>query len=99
MRKFVIALVAALSLSFAFAEEAKVDLQQTCQTAEQAKSNATSDQLAQQVLCCCPVSGGGSCCKYQSGCFGGFVNGCFCTGHSIESEPLNSNASEGKVRT
>lgn len=97
MKKLLIALAIGLATTFAVAEEAQVA--KTCQTEDQAKANATEEQLAQQVLCCCPVSGGGSCCKYQSGCFGGFVNGCFCTGHSVESEPLNSNATEGKVST
>lgn len=99
MKKLLIGLCAALAVSFAVAAETPVEPQQSCQSESQARANASPEQLAQQVLCCCPVSGGGSCCKYQSGCFGGFVNGCFCTGHSVESEPLNSNATEGKVST
>jgi hypothetical protein len=99
MKKLMIGLFAAISMTFAYASELPVTSQMNCQNAEQAQKNATPDQLAGQVLCCCPVSGGGTCCKYQTSCFGGFVNGCFCSGHSIESEPSNSNATEGKVRT
>lgn len=98
MKKLLIGLCAALAMSLSFAAETAVEPQQSCQTESQAKANATPEQLAQQVLCCCRVSGGGSCCGYQTICSGGFVQGCFCTGHSIESEPLNSDASEGKVR-
>ncbi len=99
MKRLLVGCCVVFAMSFASATETSLEPQQTCQSESQARSNATSEQLAQQVLCCCPVSGGGSCCKYQSGCFGGFVNGCFCTGHSIESEPLNSNATEGLVKT
>ena len=97
MKKLLVAIVIGLASAFVFAEE--VQAPQSCQSEAQARTNASSEQLAQQVLCCCPVSGGGSCCKYQSACIGGFINGCFCSGHSIESEPLNSNATDGVVKS
>lgn len=96
MKKLMVGIFVSLVMSFAVAAETPTESQQSCQTAEQAQSNATSDQLAQQVLCCCNTYNG-SCCKYVSFC-GGFVPGCMCTGRSIESEPLDSNATEGKVK-
>lgn len=96
MKNFLVGLCAVLAMSFAYASETAVEPQQSCQTESQAKANATSQQLAQQVLCCCNTYNG-SCCKYVTFC-GGFVPGCMCSGRSIESEPLNSDATEGKVR-
>jgi hypothetical protein len=34
--------------------------------------------IANNVMCCCPTSNGGQCCKYVSFC-GGFIPGCFCS--------------------
>lgn len=97
MKKLFFALLLGLAATFAMAEEGQVA--QPCQSEEQARANATEDQLAQQVLCCCRVSGGGSCCGYQTICSGGFVQGCFCTGHSIEGEPVLNDPVGFKVKT
>lgn len=96
MKKLIVGLCAVLSMSFAYSEEAAVEPQQTCQTAHQARAAATQDQLAQQVLCCCNTSNG-QCCKYVSMC-GSWIPGCWCVGHGVEAEPMNSEGTEGKVR-
>ena len=96
MKKFLVGLCAALAMSLSFAAETAVEPQQSCQTAELAQANATPDQLAQQVLCCCNTSNG-QCCKYVSMC-GSWIPGCWCVGHGVEAEPMNSEGTEGKVR-
>lgn len=96
MKKLLIGLCAALAMSLSFAAETPLEPQQACQTAEQAQTNSTPDQIAQQVLCCCNTSNG-QCCKYVSMC-SGYIPGCWCSGHAVEAEPTNSDASEGKVK-
>lgn len=98
MKKLLIALCTLVSLSVAFAEETKFEQPTACQTAEQIRANSTPEQLAQGMpICCCRVANGGTCCNQQTIC-GGMVMGCFCTGRSVETEPLNSEGTEGKVK-
>lgn len=97
MRKLFVSLCAALTMSIVFAADTPNEQMESCQTAEQIRVNSTPEQLAQMPICCCRVANGGTCCNQQSIC-GGMVMGCFCTGRSVESEPLNSEGTEGKVK-
>lgn len=101
MKKLLIALLASVSMVSAFATEApQASQESSCMTQAQAEefSKANPTQVANQVLCCCNT-GNGQCCNYQTFC-GGFVQGCMCRhGHSIESEPMDSNGTTGKVKT